>query len=87
LTFDHAELLARVDNDRELLHELPRIFKEEYPRHLQALREAVDSGDAKLVSPQLRLAGWSSWDAVAKRLGFKTLLQPSKETPRVYCLN
>ncbi len=50
LTFDHGELLARVDNDRELLHDLLTIFKEEFPRHLQALREAVDSGDGKRVA-------------------------------------
>ena len=50
LTFDHAELLARVDHDRELLHHLLTIFKEEFPRHLRALREAVESGDGKLVA-------------------------------------
>ena len=50
LTFDHGELLARVDNDRELLQDLLTIFKEEFPRHLQALHEAVDSGDGKLVA-------------------------------------
>ena len=50
LTFDHAELLARVDNDRELLHDLLTIFKEEFPRYLQALRAAVESGDGKLVT-------------------------------------
>ena len=50
LSFDHGELLARVDNDRELLHDLLTIFKEEFPRYLQALREAVDSGDGRLVA-------------------------------------
>jgi len=50
LTFDHAELLARVDNDRELLHDLLTIFKEEFPRLLKALRQAVESGDGKLVA-------------------------------------
>jgi HPt (histidine-containing phosphotransfer) domain-containing protein len=50
LTFDRGELLARVDNDRELLYDLLTIFKEEFPRHLRALREAVDSGDGKLVA-------------------------------------
>jgi HPt (histidine-containing phosphotransfer) domain-containing protein len=50
LTFDHGELLARVGNDRELLHDLLTIFKDEFPRHLQDLREAVDSGDGKLVA-------------------------------------
>jgi HPt (histidine-containing phosphotransfer) domain-containing protein len=50
LTFDHAELLARVDNDRELLHDLLTIFKQEFPRHLKALRAAVESEDGKLVA-------------------------------------
>ena len=43
-TFDPEELLARVENDRELLQDLLMIFKEEFPGHLQALREAVESG-------------------------------------------
>jgi CheY-like chemotaxis protein len=41
--FDFAELLVRVDNDRELLVDLLTIFKEEFPRHLQGLREAIAS--------------------------------------------
>ena len=44
-----AELLARVDNDAELLRELIAIFKIEFPRHLCALREAVDQGNLKNV--------------------------------------
>ncbi len=44
---DLQELLARVDNDRELLHDLLAIFKEEFPRHLQALRDGVALGDCK----------------------------------------
>ena len=50
LSFDQGELLARADNDRELLHDLLTIFKEEFPRYLQALRVAVDAGDGKLVA-------------------------------------
>ncbi len=49
-SFHYAELLARVDNDRELLQDLVTIFKEEFPRHLQALREAVESRDGKRVA-------------------------------------
>jgi HPt (histidine-containing phosphotransfer) domain-containing protein len=41
------ELLARVDNDRELLLDLLSIFAEEFPRHLIALQEAVACEDAK----------------------------------------
>ena len=50
LDFDQRELLARVDNDRELLHDLLRIFKEEFPRQLQVLHEAVGSGDGERVT-------------------------------------
>ncbi len=44
------ELLARVDNDRELLRDLLSIFAEEFPRHLAALQEAVAREDAKQVA-------------------------------------
>ena len=50
LDFDQGELLARVDNDRELLQELLQIFKEEFPRHLLALRQAVDSSNGDRVA-------------------------------------
>jgi two-component system sensor histidine kinase/response regulator len=45
--FDLAELLERVDNDRELLHDLLVIFKDEFPVHRQALREAAKGADMK----------------------------------------
>ena len=43
------DLLIRVDNDRKLLCELLRLFKEEFPCLLQALQEAVVRGDLKRV--------------------------------------
>ena len=46
---DYAELLARVENDRELMRDLLLIFKEEFPRCHRALHDAVDSLDAKRV--------------------------------------
>ena len=49
---DFTELLARVENDRELMRELLLIFKEEFPRHLQALRVAVDSLDGDKVATE-----------------------------------
>lgn len=49
---DFAELLARVENDRELVRDLLLLFKEEFPRHHQALREAVASLDAKRVASE-----------------------------------
>jgi two-component system sensor histidine kinase/response regulator len=50
--FEVAELLARVDNDRELLRELLDIFKEDSPRHVEMLREAVACGDAGKVATE-----------------------------------
>jgi HPt (histidine-containing phosphotransfer) domain-containing protein len=41
------ELLERVDNDRDLLCELIGIFKEEFPRLLQALQQSVAREDVK----------------------------------------
>lgn len=52
LTFDQEELLARVDNDRELLRDLLMIFKDEFPRYLLALREAVEARDGKRVAAE-----------------------------------
>jgi HPt (histidine-containing phosphotransfer) domain-containing protein len=47
-----TELLERVENDRELIRELLLIFKEEFPSHLRALRDAVDSMDGKKVATE-----------------------------------
>lgn len=40
-----AELLARVESDRELVAELFTLFQEDFPRLQDALDSAVDSGD------------------------------------------
>ena len=50
LPFDLSELLARVENDRELMRDLLLIFKDEFPRHLHSLSEAVNSSDGKSVT-------------------------------------
>jgi two-component system sensor histidine kinase/response regulator len=53
-----AELLVRVDNDRDLLRDLLLIFKEEFPRQFQALQEAVSRGDsARVVAVSHTLKG------------------------------
>jgi HPt (histidine-containing phosphotransfer) domain-containing protein len=39
--FNFADLLDRVENDRELLRDLLAIFKQDSPRHLLSLKEAV----------------------------------------------
>jgi HPt (histidine-containing phosphotransfer) domain-containing protein len=46
---DFAELLLRVENDRDLMRELLSIFKEEFPQRHRALGKAVESLDAKQV--------------------------------------
>jgi len=45
--FNLSELLARVDNDSELLREVIGICKAEIPRHISLLREAVAQADVK----------------------------------------
>jgi HPt (histidine-containing phosphotransfer) domain-containing protein len=45
-----AELLARVEDDRELLRDLLLIFKQEFPKHLQALQDAVAHGNSMQVA-------------------------------------
>jgi HPt (histidine-containing phosphotransfer) domain-containing protein len=44
------ELLARVESDRELLRDLLFIFKDDFPRHFQALQEAVSRCDSAQVA-------------------------------------
>jgi DNA-binding response OmpR family regulator len=44
---DRAELLERVDGDRQLLAELVRLFVEERPALLTAMEHALRDGDAK----------------------------------------
>ena len=61
------ELLARVDNDRELLRDLLSIFKHEFPDQLQALRNAVTGNDAaKAASISHALKGMLANLAVTK---------------------
>jgi HPt (histidine-containing phosphotransfer) domain-containing protein len=47
---DFAELLARVDNDRELLLDLMSIFKEDFPRHIHELSDVIAAHDLKKIS-------------------------------------
>jgi two-component system, sensor histidine kinase and response regulator len=71
---DFTELSARVENDRELMRELLVIFKGEFPRHLQALRAAVNSLDGEKVATEAHtlkgmlsnLAAGSAADAAAR---------------------
>jgi two-component system sensor histidine kinase/response regulator len=61
------ELLARVDNDRELLWDLLSIFKEEFPRYVKSLEKAVVGMDtAEVASISHTLKGMLLNLAVAK---------------------
>jgi HPt (histidine-containing phosphotransfer) domain-containing protein len=54
---DVAELLSRLDNDHELLRELVTIFKEDFPKLLEALQESVAHADmtrARIASHTLK---------------------------------
>ena len=54
---DLAELLSRLDNDHELLRELVTIFKEDFPKLLEALQESVAHADmtrARIASHTLK---------------------------------
>jgi len=48
--FNFAELLERVDNDRELMKELLEIFKKDFPQHREELQSAAAAGDMKRVA-------------------------------------
>jgi PAS domain S-box-containing protein len=50
LPVDSAELLARVEGDRDLLQSLIGIFREDCPKQLGALREAVASQDSRAIA-------------------------------------
>jgi two-component system, sensor histidine kinase and response regulator len=83
LDFAVDELLARVDNDRELLRELLDIFKDDSPRHLQALREAVGRADAGKVASEAHalkgmLSNLSAKPAAAGAAALELLARESK---------
>lgn len=62
-----SELLARVDNDRELLFDLLSIFKEEFPAYLESLGQAVTRRDAaEIASVSHTLKGMLSNLAVSR---------------------
>jgi two-component system, sensor histidine kinase and response regulator len=47
---DESELLNRFQGDREFLYELVDLFLDDYPKHIQAMKQAVRTGD----TPSLR---------------------------------
>ena len=70
------ELLGRVDNDRELLHDLLTIFKQEFPGHLHALQNAVACSDAaQVASVSHTLKGMLANLAVTKAVASITRLE------------
>jgi HPt (histidine-containing phosphotransfer) domain-containing protein len=44
-----GELLSRVDNDQELVRELVQLFKQECPRLMQSLHDAISKKEMKAV--------------------------------------
>ncbi len=71
-----TELLARVDNDRELLCDLLSIFKREFPEHLRALRNAVAGNDFALtVRVSHTLKGMLANMAVTKAADYASHLE------------
>ena len=75
---DFSELLVRVENDRELMRELLAIFKEDFPPHYQALRQAVASQDAdRVASVAHTLKGMLSNLAAHEAAGVAALLENS----------
>ena len=50
--FDKAGLLERLDGDEDLCRELVGLFLEDYPAHLERLKELAAKGDAESVGRQ-----------------------------------
>jgi len=80
------ELLARLDDDRELLRDLLSTFKEDFPGHLQALREAVERQDMKqatVVSHTLKgmLSNLAVTKAAATAAQLEHLASGGREVP------
>jgi HPt (histidine-containing phosphotransfer) domain-containing protein len=44
-TVNAHELMDRLGGDREFLIELTELFRQDYPRHVQLIRESIDHGD------------------------------------------
>ena len=85
LSLDLPDLLTRVDNGREPLRDLLRIFKTEFPFLLQSLQEAVVRGDMKGVKvkartikgmlPNVSFAWVAASAACLERLGLQFVTQ------------
>jgi HPt (histidine-containing phosphotransfer) domain-containing protein len=70
------ELLARVENDRDLMRDLLSIFKEEFPQHHRALQEAVQNLDAARVAAEAHtLKGMLSNLAIHEAAGAASRLE------------
>src|SRR5262249_14197415 len=83
--FSVNELLARVDNDRELCRELLDLFKEDAPRQLENLQAAVASLDALRVASEAHtlkgmLLNLSAKPAAASAADLELLAREGKST-------
>jgi len=85
LSLDLPDLFTRVDNGREPLRDLLRIFKTEFPCLLQSLQEVVVRGDMKGVKvkartikgmlPNVSFAWVAASAACLERLGLQFVTQ------------
>jgi two-component system, sensor histidine kinase and response regulator len=85
---DFTELLARVDNDRDLLVELMSIFKEDFPRHVRELTAVIAAHDLKrltVVSHTLKgmLANLAVTRAAAAAAKLEQLAHDSAAEPEI----
>jgi two-component system sensor histidine kinase/response regulator len=86
---DAAALLERIDGDTALLADLARLFREESPKWLAAMRDAIDRGDAPTLERAAHTLKGSAGNLAAHRtahaaqrlehLGREQNLAPARE--------
>jgi two-component system, sensor histidine kinase and response regulator len=70
---DPAALLERVEGDRELLEELARLFAQECPANMVAIRQAQDARDANLLERLAHTLKGASYSVSAPRVSAAAL--------------
>jgi CheY-like chemotaxis protein len=92
-TFNRAELADRLGGDTGLFHDVIRLFLDDCPQRLSAIREAIDRRDAELIRTTAHAlkgaAGTLSAPALfeaahtLERLGAESRLEPTEAAWRV----
>lgn len=54
---DIMDVLARVEGDRELLHEIAKVFLDQYPRLLEEIRHALSAANCKTLTGAVHTLG------------------------------